>query len=159
MRIDHFAPLGLQSRLKRGSCLSLTSWCAACLAALLVGCDQQEYSGPERFPLSGEVTYDGEPVDVGSISFLPAGNNQRVSGGYIENGKYSVPEAQGANAGKYRIEIRWQKLTGKKVRSPQSGEMEDQRAEGLPAKFHKDSELTVDVMAEKKTYDFHLKSQ
>ena len=33
------------------------------------------------------MTYDGEPVDVGSISFLPAGENQRVSGGYIENGK------------------------------------------------------------------------
>jgi hypothetical protein len=127
---------------------------------VLAGCDNPEYTGAKRFPLEGKVTYDGQPVDAGSISFLPqSAGEQRVSGGTIQDGAYSVPEAQGANAGKHRIEIRWQKKTGKTVRDPQSGEMVDQRLEGLPPRFHKDSDLSVEVTPDKKTYDFHLKSQ
>jgi hypothetical protein len=135
-------------------------WCCLALVVVLVGCSRQDYPGPKRFPLSGKVTYDGEPVDAGSISFLPlGGGEQRVSGGPIEGGTYSVPEAQGANAGKHRVEIRWQKLTGKKSRDPQSGEIVEQRAEGLPAKFHKDSELTAEVSEKQTTFDFDLKSK
>ena len=137
----------------------LSWWCSLTFAVILSGCGQREYSGPQRFPLSGKVTYDGETVDAGSISFLPLSDGeQRVSGGSIEGGAYVVPEEQGANAGKHRIEIRWQKATGKKIRDPQSGEMVEQRAEGLPPKFHKDSELTADVSASQTKIDFDLKS-
>jgi len=49
---------------------------------------------------------------MGTISFLPAdGADIRISGGPIENGEYVVPEEKGANAGKYRVEIRWSKKT------------------------------------------------
>ena len=126
------------------------------LCAALAGCSKREYSGPQRFPLSGKVTYEGQPIDVGSIAFLPQGADQRVSGGYIMDGQYSVPEAQGANAGKHRIEIRWQKLTGKKTRDPHSEDVTEQRAEGLPANYHKDSELTVEVSDKQTTFDFDL---
>jgi hypothetical protein len=85
------------------------------------------------------------------------GGEQRVSGGYIENGVYFVPEAQGANAGKHRVEIRWQKLTGKKTRE-RSEELTEQRAEGLPPKYHKDSILTADVSPSQTRFDFDLKS-
>ena len=133
---------------------------ASCLLLLfLAGCGQPDYKGPKRFPLSGNVTYDGEPIDFGSISFLPAGGEQRVSGGLIENGKYSVPEAQGANAGKHRVEIRWNKRTGKQKRDPDSGEMYDDRKEALPPRFHADSELTAEVSAQQTNFDFDLKSK
>lgn len=139
---------------------SLEAWCFVCLLVALAGCSQREYSGTQRFPLSGKVTCDGEPIDVGSISFLPLeGSEQRVSGGYIESGTYTVPEAQGANAGKHRIEIRWQKRTGKKIRDPHSEDVTEQRAEGLPAKFHTDSELAAEVSAQQTTFDFDLKSK
>jgi hypothetical protein len=126
-------------------------------ACLLAGCSRRDYDGPRRYPLSGKVTYDGQPIDFGSISFMPA-EGQRVSGGLIENGAYAVPEEKGANAGKYRVEIRWQKLTGNKKRDPDSGEMYDERKEALPPKFHSDSELEVEVTPEKTTFDFDLKS-
>jgi hypothetical protein len=129
------------------------------LLLLIAGCGSREYSGPQRFPLSGKVTYDGQPIDFGSISFLPASGEQRVSGGLIENGMYSVPEEKGANAGKHKVEIRWRKMTGRKVRDPDSGEMYDERKEGLPPQFHEQSELTADVSAEKTTFDFDLKSK
>jgi hypothetical protein len=138
------------------------SWTCGCvlIVAALIGCTRQEYSGAKRYPLSGRVTYDGQPIDLGSISFLPMNDGeQRVSGGYIENGAYSVPEAQGANAGKYRVEIRWQKSTGKQIKDPHGEELTEQRVEGLPPKYHKDSELTAEVSGGRTRFDFDLKSQ
>ena len=135
--------------------------CFICLSAALAGCGGRDYSGEQRFPLSGKVTYDGQPIDRGSISFIPQGDTkkQRVSGGLIENGTYSVPEAKGANAGTYRVEIRWAKSTGKKIHIELSGEILDEFKEGLPPKFHKESEMTVEVSEEQTVFDFDLKSE
>jgi hypothetical protein len=135
-------------------------WAWGFLALVLAGCSQRDYTGARRFALTGKVTYDGQPVDWGSISFLPkAGGEQRVSGGLIENGTYTVPEEQGANAGEYRVEIRWLKRTGTKYRDPDSGEMLDERKEALPPRFHARSELTAEVSAAQTSFDFHLKSK
>jgi hypothetical protein len=129
------------------------------LCATWIGCSDK-YSGDRRFPLSGKVTYDGQPIDLGTISFLPvSGDKQRVSGGYIENGVYSVPEEQGANQGSYRVEIRWAKKTGKQKLDPDTQTMVDIRNEGLPERFHKQSTLSADVSADQTTFDFDLKSQ
>lgn len=123
----------------------------------LVGCGRK-YEGPKQYPLSGKVSYDGEPVDMGTISFLPAGEaKQRVSGGEIIEGAYSVPEERGANAGKYRVEIRWSKKTGTKYFDKELQLENDVRKEGLPPRFHEESELTAEVAASKTTFDFHLK--
>jgi hypothetical protein len=124
------------------------------------GCSRRSYTGPQRFPLHGQVRLDGQPVDWGSISFLPAaGGEQRVSGGLIENGAYAVPEEQGANVGQYRVEIHWLKKTGKQYRDRDSGEMVDERKEALPSQFHQQSKLTAEVASGQTTFDFHLKSQ
>jgi hypothetical protein len=129
------------------------------LFVTLMGCGP-EYSGDQRFPLSGKVSYDGQPIDMGTISFIPAsGGKQRVSGGMIENGAYSILEDEGANQGSYRVEIRWAKKTGKQFLEPDTQTMVDKRDEGLPPRFHKDSNLTADVSAGQTTFDFDLKSQ
>jgi hypothetical protein len=133
--------------------------CCGCLCLFLTGCGRQEYPGARRFPLSGRVTYGGEPIDIGSISFIPLGSEKRVSGGPIMDGKYSVPEAQGANAGKHRIEIRWQKRTGRKIPVPNTDFVDEERAEGLPAEYHRDSTLSVEVGENQTTFDFDLKSK
>jgi len=136
-----------------------TVWVGALLALFLAGCGQRGYSGPRRYPLTGKVTFDGQPVDWGSISFLPqAGGEQRVSGGVIENGSYSVTEEQGANAGTHRVEIHWLKKTGKQYRDRDSGEMVDERQEALPSQFHTQSKLTAEVSSAKTAFDFDLKS-
>src|SRR5687767_10684703 len=84
-----------------------------CLAA---GCNRG-YSGDRRYPLSGTVRVDGQPLDVGVISFIPADTDkQRVSGGPIKDGVYAVEEASGANAGTYRVEVRWYRKTGRMVK-------------------------------------------
>ena len=136
-----------------------TLWFASlCLA--IAGCTRRSYEGPQRFALSGKVTVDGQPLDVGKISFIPkSGDAQRVSGGQIADGMYTVTEEMGANAGAYRVEIRWDKKTGKKYRDNDSGEMYDERKEGLPPRYHEQSELTAEVSATQTTFNFDLKSQ
>jgi hypothetical protein len=131
-----------------------------CVCAALGGCGGKEYEGDRRFPLSGKVTVDGQPMQMGVISFLPQADGGRVSGGPIKDGTYSVPEAKGATAGKYRVEIHWNKLTGKKIPNPfDKTELIDEMMEGLPAKYHQDSELTADVSSTQTTFDFDLKTE
>lgn len=135
----------------------------ACLAlcAALAGCGPQ-YSGQKQFPLAGQVTFDGEPIDLGSISFIPAGGDStgqtRASGGVITDGKYNIPEEQGASAGTYRVEIHWLRRTGKQLLDAESGEKYDERVEALPEKFHGKSELTIEVPLPSNTHDFKLTS-
>lgn len=132
--------------------------CCLGLGAVLAGCGNSKYSGEKRFPLAGEVTFEGEPIDVGSISFIPAEGKGRPSGGVITDGKYTVPEEKGANAGPHRVEIRWLKRTGKRLRDAESGEMYDERREALPNKLHANSELSVEVPLPENRHDFKLKS-
>ena len=130
-----------------------------CLCAALTGCQRQNYKGAKRYPLSGKITFDGLPVDAGNISFLPVAGEQRVSGGVITAGAYAVSEEEGANAGTYRVEIRWHKKTGRQFKDRDLGVMLDERKEGLPEKFHAQSDLQVEVSAAAHQFDFDLKSQ
>ena len=134
------------------------AFCCLALCSALVGCSGAKYKGDKRYPLTGQVTFDGQPVDVGSISFIPEGGSGRASGGVITDGKYDVPEEKGVTAGAYRVEISWLKRTGKKLRDPESGEMYDERREALPDKLRANSELTVEVPLPENRHDFNLKS-
>lgn len=134
-----------------------STFCRLGLCAVLAGCSGSKYSGDKQYPLAGEVTFDGQSVDLGSISFFPEGKG-RPSGGVITDGKYEVPEEKGANAGTYRVEIHWLKRTGKQLRDAQTGEMYDERREAIPDKLHTTSELTIEVPLPANRHDFKLKS-
>lgn len=133
---------------------------ASAVCLLSPGCSSREYEGDQRFPLKGKVTVDGTPMDAGTISFVPLdAEKHRPSGGSILNGEYNVEEPMGANAGAYKVEIHWQKPTGKKIKAIDSDEEIEQRAEGLPAKYHQQTELTADVSAGKTVFDFDLSTK
>jgi hypothetical protein len=51
---------------------------------LLAGC------GPSLASVSGEVTYEGQPVTNGSITFAPADGKGQVTGATIANGRFTV---------------------------------------------------------------------
>lgn len=130
-----------------------------CCGLFLSGCQGQSYKGPKRYPLSGKITYDNEPVDAGNISFIPESGDQRVSGGNITAGVYTVTEADGANSGPYRVEIHWHKKTGRQFKDSGLNLLIDERKEGLPERFHAQSKLRVEVFAKNTKFDFDLKSQ
>src|SRR5262245_571902 len=132
--------------------------CCLGLCAALAGCSGRKYSGDKRYPLVGEATFEGQPIDLGSISFIPVSGKVPPAGGVITDGKYEVLEEKGATAGTYRVEIHWLKRTGKKLRDAETGEMYDERREALPDKLHTNSELTIEVPLPKNRHDFNLKS-
>ena len=129
---------------------------ALCLAVLgLAGC------GGERVPVSGSVSYNGDPVDNGSISFLAdssAGGEAVNAGGDIKDGKYSIQAARGPKAGKYKVEITWNKKTGRMVPTPGDAAVPmPETKQVLPPKYNKQSQLTADITSGGNTVDFDLK--
>lgn len=79
---------------------------AVALSAICVGCSK---SGVERIPLSGQVTYKGQPVPAGSILFEPDGvKGNRGPQGYssIINGYYETSKfGKGAVTGPVNVQI------------------------------------------------------
>lgn len=63
-------------------------------ASAMSGCGQGE-SGPQRFDVSGTVTYDSLPVPAGSIQFMPdtsKGNSGPIGYASIVDGKFNTAE-------------------------------------------------------------------
>ena len=127
-----------------------TFLCLLC-ALLATGC-----SDDGRRSVSGTVTLDNEPVSGGSILFLPTSEGGYKGAEDIIDGKYAIPAERGLLPGKYRVEIRWAKPTGKQIPSGDPGIMTDERLEAVPAKYHTASALTVEITAGENKHDFAL---
>jgi hypothetical protein len=128
---------------------------AVALAVVSLGCGEQ---APPPRPVSeaeGAVTYDGEPVPSGIISFVPL-DGGTGTGAAVIKGRYRVEPDAKLTPGKYRVEIRWGKPTGEKIKDASYGQSPDVIAEGLPAKYNSESTLTIDVKAGPNSIDFHL---
>ncbi len=72
-----------------------------------VGCEFSE-GGPERYPLSGKVTFAGQPVPHGEIVFEPdngKGNSGPAVVAIIENGAYSTLDGNGTIGGAMIVRI------------------------------------------------------
>ncbi len=84
---------------------SRSSILAACALLGLAGCGGSSDELP-REEVSGEVTLDGQPLDSGSISFMPGSPEIATQGGStIADGSYSIPEDLGLVPGAYTVRI------------------------------------------------------
>ena len=110
----------------------------SCVLVLLLsvggGCGGQAYPGPPRAAVSGKVTFDGAPIGIGSITFLPKSGNGPVSGGPINDGAFNLTEEFGPTIGEQTVQFQWRKSTGKKKVSVDGGDEFDETVEGLPEK-------------------------
>ncbi|WP_152049567.1 hypothetical protein [Tautonia marina] len=74
---------------------------------IVVGCS--DGTGlPKRYPVSGNVTYNGQPVETGTITFAPVDPDSRAASGTISGGSYYLTTAidgDGALPGEYRVSI------------------------------------------------------
>lgn len=74
-------------------------------ALSIAGCSPSD-EGPQRYHLSGTVTYDGKPVPKGFIRFDPAeGNPGPGSGAEIIDGNYETPAGKGIIGGPHNVVI------------------------------------------------------
>ncbi|MEZ6131025.1 MAG: hypothetical protein R3C59_20330 [Planctomycetaceae bacterium] len=106
------------------------------------------YEGATRYAVTGNVTFDGEPINGGMISFIPENDKLNPSGGPIENGAYSIPAEKGPNEGTYRVAIYWHKPTGEQIKDSDTGEMIDAVKQVVPARFNDGTELQATITAD-----------
>ena len=107
-----------------------------------------------REPISGTVTFDGRPLEGGTIQFQPASQKEGVaSGGKISGGRFDIPRAEGPVPGKYNVAIF---AEGKSESSSAEGvdpgaprprgrrNLNDLRGP-IPARYNIQTELTAEV--------------
>lgn len=124
------------------------------LTLVVSGC-----GGDTRSEVSGRVRLNGQDIVEGSINFIPTeGNTGPGTGAVIENGKYHIPRAKGATAGKNRVEIRAFRTTGRKVQDPtgKPGVLTEERVPAFPPSFNDQSTLVKDVARGSDTIDFDI---
>jgi len=121
------------------------------LIVLLAGCSDNRTA-----EVAGTVSVDGQPVEKGSISFIPADGKGVTAGGEIKDGKYVAP---GVPIGTMKVEIRVPKVTGKKMLYDDKNVTRDTFSESLPKKYNVDTELRFDVQPGKneKNWDISTK--
>jgi hypothetical protein len=69
---------------------------------LAAGCGP---AGPPRYGVTGEVTFQGQPLEQGSILFAGTGGTADRGGAPIMRGRYEIPAEQGLTAGHYLVQI------------------------------------------------------
>ncbi len=131
------------------------------VVAALAGCNK---GGLTKVIVSGDVTYNGQPVKNGEILFYPTGNTQGpVSGAPIKDGHYEASGKGGVPVGTHRVVIHGYRApmnTSKAAAQSVAamGEEGGTREQFLPAKFNEKSTLVTTVEAGKSrdTRDFQL---
>jgi hypothetical protein len=119
---------------------------------LVAGCS----TGPAVGTVNGDVTFDGQPVKDGRISFTPLDGQAPTGGAPIVNGKFQavVPVA------KMKVAINGNKVIGKrKAYDTPESPWEDDVAELLPAKYNVNSDLTLEVKKGVQDVKYELKSK
>ncbi|MFO0953131.1 MAG: hypothetical protein U0835_18650 [Isosphaeraceae bacterium] len=151
---------------------ALAPLATAALILSVVGCGDSSGLG-KRYPVSGSVTYKGQPVAKGNISFYStgAGAESRSAFGEIKDGKYSIStqdEGDGAFPGDYLVSITSREVdsstTDANAKQSGSGRQDDvakayASAKSLiPKKYEvpEQSGLKAKVEAKSNTIDFPL---
>jgi hypothetical protein len=127
-------------------------WAAVALIALAgAGCGD-----PNLGDVSGTVTFDGVPIEKGSIAFHPLDGQSPTSGTNIENGSYT---ARNVPIGSKKVIISGTKVTGKKplYNTPDSPMMPITE-QLLPPKYSSDTatQLQMDVVSGWNTKNWEL---
>ena len=116
-------------------------WTLVVACGVLCGCDAAE---PVGNPVSGTVTFQGQPLDQGSIQFSPAAGQGTFSGGPITDGQYSVPAEQGLEPGMYDVRIS-KKVGGPPPSDELPGETKEIPKELIPAQYNSRTKLKADI--------------
>jgi hypothetical protein len=107
-------------------------------------------SGPPLFKVTGEVTFDGRPVEDGEILFIAADKESGPEVGWIKNGAYELH----ARVGKKRVEIRASRAVPGKVNP-----MGAVYADYIPRRYNAETTLEAEVRAEgANRFDYGLRS-
>jgi hypothetical protein len=127
------------------------------VAILIAGCSSEGMEHPPTYSVTGKVTYKGETVPKGGISFH-GGEGRPASGKIQPDGTYSLStfsEGDGAVAGHYTVSIVANEADTTKM--PRPGEKPPKDL--VPKKYSRPetSGLTADVEKKANEVNFDLK--
>lgn len=117
--------------------------------SLVVGCGG---GNGDMQPVTGTVTFDGQPIESGRILFRETGGPQRAFSAEITNGKYATETSTGA----MRVEVIASRLVPGKFDESNPGEKVPMGEMYIPEKYNSRSELTIDIQPGENTVNFDL---
>ncbi len=134
----------------------------------IAGCGEQALEGV--VPVSGTVTYQGQPVEGANVIFTPVAEGRAASGVTDSRGRYTLTTLQpgdGAEPGSYRVMIQKTETEGGLTEEEAQAYFEQhgtppptgETRHLLPAKYARPdtSELTAEVReGENNVFDFAL---
>ena len=137
------------------------------LGLLLTGALATAGCGQQKSTVSGKITYNGQTVEMGTISFRPATGQGQVFAARIVDGQYTVPEAV---PGSRTVSIRGLKKVKLALSSEESARAAaDALAAGNTSGVHmsesadyipedvEGNNQTVEISGGDQTLDFHVK--
>lgn len=126
-------------------------WKIACIvyiASMCVGCGP---AGPKTYRVEGTVTFDGEPILAGYITFSPQQRGETPVATQIKEGKYSLY----ATAGAKRISVQASRFIGPE--NPIMGLRAKEQY--IPDRYNIETTLSATVSPEgENKFDFELTS-
>ncbi len=141
------------------------------LVIVLAGCGD-DTGLPKRYPVTGQVTYNGTPVEKGTITFKPKDPASRAATGEIKGGFYELTTAipgDGAIPGEYFVTMsarapdtseveKFMQETGGSPKQDDVGEAYAKAEMLIPAKYEipSTSGLERTVEAQSNKFDFEL---
>ena len=117
--------------------------------------------GDGRPSVAGSVSFQRQPIQKGTIEFLPiSGTRGPSAGGAITAGQYDISKG-GPLPGKYTVVIRAFRGTEKMIETEAYGKrvQVEKTEQFIPARFNARTELEVDIQPGKNTLDFNLKRE
>lgn len=137
---------------------STISLVAICVVISTSGCGKGSGDEIKRAEVSGSVTWDGNPLPEGMISFYP--EKGPAAQGVITNGTYKIKDNGGVPVGTCKVTIEAMKETGKTLPGGATGQPEKEKIQYLPAKYNSKTTLNVTVdPGTANTHDFKLVSK
>ncbi len=136
------------------------SYCAVVFMVLIAvtGC-----SDSNRGTVSGQVTLDGQPINVGSITFLPSDRSSgQGTGGRIQDGKYLLEGSAAPLIGNYMVQIRAFRKSGQMVRPAYAGPdapMVEGSEEAVAVEYNGKTTLEIDVQPGHNEANWEVKSR
>jgi hypothetical protein len=118
------------------------------MLVVLGGCGPKS----DRLAVSGKVTLNGAPLDIGSIRFTSvSGQKLFSSGAVIDSGEFHIPQEKGLPPGKYQLEISAPDTNAPPVvyrGAPGEPRLPPTAPERIPPEYNTSSKHTIEVTAD-----------
>jgi len=120
----------------------------------VVGCSD---GGPVRASIQGTITWQGEPIEDGKISFIPQNGGPEAIAKIVD-GKYQLPKSEGPSLGINRIAILGLRNLGPQEAGPPHppGTLIEATQQFIPSEYNNSSQLTAEIQDGENTHDIAL---